>query len=178
MDKKWGIIELVSCTRHDWLNKIQLIKGNIELGKMDNVKAIIDECIRESKNEAQLSHCNLQTVAEWLITSKWLAMPFILEYEVLTAVKGTEYIDRRMHQWLVEFVEVLSSELDILDENELRIMIGEIDQSLRFTFELQGKIKRIDIISDFLNGSMEAERLTVERCNEEELVFHMDWNGQ
>ncbi|WP_301294369.1 Spo0B domain-containing protein [Peribacillus frigoritolerans] len=45
MDKNWTTIETLRQTRHDWLNKIQIIKGNLELNRIDRVKGIIDEII-------------------------------------------------------------------------------------------------------------------------------------
>ena len=54
MDKNWTTIETLRQTRHDWLNRIQIIKGNLELNKIDRVKGIIDEIIIETQNEARL----------------------------------------------------------------------------------------------------------------------------
>lgn len=48
MDKNWTTIETLRQTRHDWLNKIQIIKGNLELNRIDRVKGIIDEIIVET----------------------------------------------------------------------------------------------------------------------------------
>ena len=48
MDKNWTTFEVLRQTRHDWLNKIQIIKGNLELNKIDRVKGYIEEIIIET----------------------------------------------------------------------------------------------------------------------------------
>ena len=35
MRKEWDTIEVLKHARHDWLNKLQLIKGNLSLIKID-----------------------------------------------------------------------------------------------------------------------------------------------
>jgi len=49
MEKNWTTVELLRHARHDWLNKIQLIKGNMSIGKMDRVEAIIEEIIMDAQ---------------------------------------------------------------------------------------------------------------------------------
>ncbi|WP_050615910.1 Spo0B domain-containing protein [Bacillus testis] len=175
MDKNWGIVDLLSCSRHDWLNKIQLIKGNIELGKMDRVKAVIDQIIMESKNETKLSNCRMPKLAALLLTSNWRGFPFAVEYEVLAAIACTELIDKHMCAWMEAFMMELSSSLNVFDENELKILIDETGQSIRFTFELQGKIKVQEKLASYLDKSPELAALSVDTFTEEMLVFHLDW---
>lgn len=56
MEKDWDTVELLRHSRHDWLNKIQLIKGNLTLGKIDRIKEIIDEIVYHTEQESKLSN--------------------------------------------------------------------------------------------------------------------------
>ncbi len=39
---EWNIVDLLSHSRHDWMNKLQLIKGNLSLQKYERVNDIIE----------------------------------------------------------------------------------------------------------------------------------------
>lgn len=177
MDKKWGILELISYSRHDWLNKVQLIKGNLELDKMDYVKEIIDNMIREAKNEAELSNLQMPKMAELLITSKWRDFVFSLEYEVLHIVKGCQKVDESMYNWTVAFINYLNISLDSLVQNEMKIIIFESESSIRFTFDLQGKIKNRDVIDTFFKEKCPSlSSMSIISFTDEELVFDIEWD--
>ncbi|WP_312471145.1 Spo0B domain-containing protein, partial [Neobacillus sp.] len=45
MGKEWDIVEVLRHSRHDWLNRLQLIKGNLDLNRIDRAKAVIDEIV-------------------------------------------------------------------------------------------------------------------------------------
>ncbi|MBD3107848.1 Spo0B domain-containing protein [Bacillus sp. AGMB 02131] len=175
MEKKWDIIEILKYCRHDWLNKVQLIKGNLELGKVDEVKGIIEAFIMESKNEAQLSNLHMPKMAELLITLNWRGLPFAFEYEILEAKRGCPLIDQKMYDWTLSFIGCLCQSLDPVVANELKAVIYEKDESIRFTFDLRGKIMNKDLIAPFLRECPTAATICINECTTEELVFDIEW---
>lgn len=176
MEKKWDIIEILKYCRHDWLNKVQLIKGNLELGKVDEVKGIIDAFIMESKNEAQLSNLNMPKLAELFITLNWRGLPFAFEYEILEAKKGCTKVDQEMYDWTISFIDCLSQSLDPVAPNELKIVIYDKGESIRFTFDLKGKILSEETISRYLSESpASSAALCINEYTTEELVFDIEW---
>ncbi|WP_019242757.1 MULTISPECIES: Spo0B C-terminal domain-containing protein [Bacillus] len=176
MDKKWGIVELLGYARHDWLNKIQLIKGNLELDKGDYVKEIIETIISEAKNEAKLSNLQMPKLTELFITSKWRDFSFILNYEVLQVTKGSLNVDDLMYSWMESFFGVLQAALDSYEQNDLRVVIYESENHLRFTFDLEGKIIDMDAIDSFLKVVPSLATVTMASFTNEELVFDISWN--
>lgn len=48
MKKEWDVVEVLKYARHDWLNKIQLIKGNLALNRVDRANDIINTIVNES----------------------------------------------------------------------------------------------------------------------------------
>ena len=174
MNKKWGILELLRYSRHDWLNKIQLIKGNLELGKTNEVKQIIDQMVNEAKNEAELSNLNMPKMAELLITGNWLSFPFALEYEILNVSKGCHFIDEYVYNWTVKFFKKLIPLLDPYEQNELKITIYGSDSHIRFTYDLQGKIKEEKEMALFLQNSPSLAVFSILSFTEEELVFDIE----
>ena len=57
--KEWNTVDILRHVRHDWLNKLQLIKGNLDLDKIDQAHRIIEEIIIEAQNETKLSNLNI-----------------------------------------------------------------------------------------------------------------------
>ncbi|WP_082892657.1 Spo0B domain-containing protein [Rossellomorea aquimaris] len=35
MRENWGVVEALRHARHDWMNDLQLIKGNLDLNRLD-----------------------------------------------------------------------------------------------------------------------------------------------
>ena len=57
--------------RHDWMNKLQLIKGNLSLQKYDRVVEIIDEMVIDAKHESKLSNLKTPHLAFDFLTFNW-----------------------------------------------------------------------------------------------------------
>lgn len=174
--KNWTTVELLRQSRHDWLNKIQIIKGNIELNKIDRVKGLIDEIIVESNQEARLSNLNLPKFSELMMTANWNNWTFDTEYEVIDLVEGFEAIDELMYQWTKAFFELLEEQLDPIAENMLTFHICKKDEiDLRCSFHITGAIKNQEALRSFLAASLTKEQKIHELiCTEEELYFKMD----
>ena len=59
MKKDWNIVEVLRHARHDWLNRVQLIKGYISLNNIERVNKILDEIIADAYQESKLSNMNM-----------------------------------------------------------------------------------------------------------------------
>ncbi|KWW15895.1 MULTISPECIES: Spo0B domain-containing protein [Peribacillus] len=176
MDKNWTTIETLRQTRHDWLNKIQIIKGNLELNRIDRVKGIIDEIIIETQNEARLSSLNLPKFTEMLLTSNWNNGSFYCEYEIIDVFEGSAEVDERMYRWTTDYFSILDKSLDPAFENVLSVSIGEKEMSnMRCSFHLQGRFIDQPAVIEFLERSLTAGQ-TIElcECNEDEMFFKMN----
>lgn len=177
MDKERKTVEtILRHSRHDWLNKLQLIKGNIELGKIDRAKAVIEEIIIEAQHEAMLSNLNMPKFIETLLTANWRSLPVRLEVEVVNLQHGCRDMDEFISEWMEELFQILADSLDDYGENVLSISIDENKEyNLRLSFELQGTIKNEAVLSDFLNKSYSDNAgATVLEINSEEAVFLLE----
>ncbi|PLS15643.1 sporulation protein [Bacillus sp. M6-12] len=177
MRKEWNTVEVLRHSRHDWLNKIQLIKGNLDLNKIDRVRMIIDEIIIEAQQEAKLSNLAMPKFSELLLTSNWSSKPFILEYEVMETFAGCPLLDECVFSWTENFFHMLSDALDPFWENSLHILISSSEENIRFSFDLQGRIMNEDSLRFFLLETP-SEKCTVSVIvmNEQELYFHIGVN--
>lgn len=171
MISKENTIGLLRHTRHDWLNRIQIIKGNLELGKPDRALEIIGQIIEESINETQLSNLNLPLFSEFLLTYNWNNQPLIIKFEVKGTPKQVVVDDEYLYKKTNEIVELLLSTLDMSEENVLMITI-DLEEETRFYYDFRGKLKDIDLVSKYFNECVEPSFQNV-YFDEEELSIQL-----
>ena len=176
MDKNWTTFEVLRQARHDWLNKIQIIKGNLELNKIDSVKGYIEEIIIESQQDARLSNLNLPKFSELLMTANWNNWKFECEYEVIEVIEGFPKLDQLMYEWTNRYFHMLEKQLDPFLENILTISLCQNEgMDMSCSYHLQGKLNDLETLKTVLFTSLEKEQ-TIELCESEEneFFFKMD----
>lgn len=153
MEKEWNVIEVLRHARHDWLNKMQLIKGNLALNKVDRAKEILDEIVLDAQQEAKLSNLNIPQFAALLLTFNWENHFFQLEYEVLEMEQDTRVIrldDEALRNWTASFFSCLNSSVKPYHDNHLTVSIQPQEQAVRFFFDFSGIIMNKQKLMQFL----------------------------
>ncbi|MFJ5758172.1 Spo0B C-terminal domain-containing protein [Neobacillus sp. NPDC093182] len=167
MEKEWDIVEVLRHSRHDWLNRLQLIKGNLDLNRIDRAKAYINEIVIEAQHESKLSNFHLPMFASLLLKSNWENHLFQLEYEVLNDLEAVKINDDILSTWTKSFFICLDQAIEAFQENHLSITIQPQSDGVRFFFDFSGIIIKKELIEQFLNFS-EME-VTVREFSENEL---------
>ncbi|MBU8916609.1 sporulation initiation phosphotransferase B [Bacillus sp. FJAT-29953] len=170
MEKEWDIIEVLRHSRHDWLNKLQLIKGNLDLNRIDRVKEVITEIVVEAQHETKLSNLGLPQFASLLFTANWESHSFQLEYEVF---EDSEYIkinDFKLTEWTKSLFTGLNQAIEAFQENHLSITIEPQSDGIRFFFDFRGIINNKELIEKFLSGSQEV---TIKEFTESEFALEV-----
>ena len=151
METKWTTIDLLRHSRHDWLNKIQLIKGNLALGKMDRVSGLIEEIIIDAKQEAKLSNLDMPCLAELLLTGNWRHYTFELGFEIIDDIGGFAEQDRSLTGFILDFFEALNQQVTGSSVHTLIVMISSSEEaSLRIGFDFQGRVNSVENLFDGL----------------------------
>jgi stage 0 sporulation protein B (sporulation initiation phosphotransferase) len=165
---EWNIVDILSHSRHDWMNKLQLIKGNLSLQKYDRVNDILEEVIIEAQQESKLCNLKMPSFASYIMTFNWSNRHFVLEYEILGNVMSLEAFDACMTQWSKSFLDILDNTVDFSSDNHLNITIdiGSNEEGVRFFFDFIGIIKDTDQLTDWLQA-VEHSQITVND-------FHID----
>ncbi|MBE3569152.1 MAG: Spo0B domain-containing protein [Bacillales bacterium] len=141
MNNDWTLLEVLKYVRHDWMNRIQLIKGNLDLGHTENAKRVIDEVILNSRQETRLTNLNLPRFAEWIMTYNWQSRELTLEYEILDDYHNVPLNDQLITEWMCSLCQEIEKRIDPKGENHLFLSIQERDKAYCFFFELSGMIK-------------------------------------
>jgi stage 0 sporulation protein B (sporulation initiation phosphotransferase) len=165
MKKKWDIVEVLRHSRHDWLNKLQLIKGNLALNKLDRVKEIIEEIIMEAQHESNLTNLRLHSLASFLMTYNWEPHHFRIEYEVLGQIRDLSSYDPIITDWCVRFFETLDQSIDKFGENHLSISIEISESNIRFFFDFRGIITNKEKLIQWLNENEKYKSLKLNDCH-------------
>jgi len=164
MRKQWDVVEILRHSRHDWLNKIQLIKGNLALNKLERVKEIIEEIVREAQQEGKLTYLKANGFAELLMTYNWEARRFTLEYEVLGDVCDLSACDEALTDWCEKFLRILEEQAATNESNHLSISIETEDGKVKIFFDYTGRLADTNTLTKWLSRHSN-ELVTVESFN-------------
>ncbi|MFV2046700.1 sporulation initiation phosphotransferase B [Metabacillus litoralis] len=163
-----NIIDLLSHSRHDWMNKLQLIKGNMSLQKYDRVQDIIEEIVIEAQQESKLCNLNMPLFASYLMTFNWFSHHFTLEYEVLGDIKSISHYDEPIAKWSKEFLDILDNSVDYSGENHVSITLNtghSNEEGIRFFFDFEGILKDKEQIMNWFersgNHSIQVDELEI-----------------
>ncbi|ESU30804.1 hypothetical protein G3A_20485 [Bacillus sp. 17376] len=151
MKKDWDTIEVLRHARHDWMNQLQLIKGNISLNKVDRAKEIIEEIIMEARQDAKLSNLHLPQFASTLLTCNWENHHFQLEYEVMDSQNFHRLDDQLLTRWTEQLFDALNSSIEPYQENHLSITIEPQEKGIGFFFDFSGIINDKNCLMRFLD---------------------------
>ena len=134
-------LELLQHSRHDWMNRLQVIKGNLELSNIDRAKEVIEEIIIEVRQEAQLSSLGVPRLSEWLLTYNWKRSSRLsVKYELLSEGRIPIELDSPVLEWLKWIVDKIEKSVPADVDNEL-YLIFQIDQeqsAFRVLLEYEG----------------------------------------
>lgn len=169
MEREWDIVEVLRHSRHDWLNKLQLIKGNLDLNRMDRAKAVIDEIVIEAQHETKLSNLHMPLFASLLLKSNWVNPSFKLEYEVFQDSESTKIDDVMITSWTNSFFSCLNKAIEAFQENHLSITIEPQSDGVRFFFDFSGIILKRELIEECLSDQKKPLELEVKEFTENEL---------
>jgi stage 0 sporulation protein B (sporulation initiation phosphotransferase) len=173
MYKEWDIVEVLRHSRHDWLNRLQLIKGNLDLNRIDRVKEIIDEIIIEAQHETRLSNLHMPRFASLLLKSNWENRFFKLEYEVLEDTTSLEINENLMTDWTNSFFSCLNKSVETFHENHLSITIEPNPDGVRFFFDFSGIITNSERMKNFLAEQVTTMSIEVKEFSNDELAIEV-----
>ncbi|MFX3624553.1 MAG: Spo0B C-terminal domain-containing protein [Ectobacillus sp.] len=172
MDKKWTIVDALRHSRHDWLNRLQLIKAHLSLGGVERVQELMEEFVGEAHQESRLMNLKMPLFTELLLTYSWEHPPCTLEYEVLGEIHTLTELDEVLTKWTSHFMSLLHREADLYGENHLCITIA-CEEDVRFFFDFRGKLMNTDKIEHWLAYEQEGNISLSYSVSEDELSIEM-----
>ncbi|WP_394119751.1 Spo0B domain-containing protein [Planococcus donghaensis] len=104
MEKTITVAQSLRHARHDFLNELQLIKMNLDLGRLQEAQAIIRSHAEAAMHASRLADIGLPLTEEWLLTANWRFPGFNFRVEC-PALKAPVHLDADFRRFLEAFVE-------------------------------------------------------------------------
>lgn len=174
MSRKWDVVEVLRHARHDWMNDLQLIKGNLNLDRIDRAKQVIEEMVLAAQNESKLSNLKLPLLTEWILTYNWSGSMIKLDFEILDCTADHGLDDQGLVSWCTRFVDELVQCVSGNGENQLSILLHITKDAPRFIFDFTGILSHAGAMKEWLeNERRNGTNISIEQIEEEVLVFHV-----
>ncbi|MCM3712662.1 sporulation initiation phosphotransferase B [Alkalihalobacillus oceani] len=142
MTNHFDVVEALRHARHDWLNIMQLIKGNLALKRYDRIADIIDEVARQSSSESEISNIQAPSVSYFLLTFNWFCREMKLEMDVAGDVFSLAKQEQELLRICKQIIERLARESTLDTENHLLLTFLFTDQQCELTFDYQGTLQQ------------------------------------
>ncbi|KKB34532.1 Spo0B C-terminal domain-containing protein [Bacillus thermotolerans] len=168
------VIEVLQHSRHDWMNHIQLIKGFLSLGKIQEAERAIEQTVMQARQEAHVCSLPFPELAEMLVTFNWKKHLFRLDCEVVDRNIHIEAEEACLVQWLSFIFDALENGVEPYAENHLYLAIEEAEKGIRFFFEFSGIITEIEALNSQLEealGASHVQRWKVHSYSAKEMQF-------
>ncbi|WP_165763717.1 Spo0B C-terminal domain-containing protein [Halalkalibacter urbisdiaboli] len=140
MTNQKDILEALRHTRHDWLNVMQLIKGNLALKRYDRIETIIETVTQKSINESKLSSMEAPAVAVYLLTYNWNCHALNLDIDIIGEVKSFASHEPQLLHLCESIIKQLTASSSKDFENTLLLTFLFKDNVCEITFDYHGKL--------------------------------------
>jgi hypothetical protein len=166
-----SILELISHIRHDWLNRLQLIKGYLDLGRIDRVNTLIDEITRQCINESRLADLKWPKTSLFLFTYTWHSHPVSVKYEIQNRPRGNwENWDGCIYRFLEQFLGILNSTVSESSGHRLIIRMEYFENRVNLHFQFTGSLTSTGELETLLRSGV-LPGLQTRVVNESQVSF-------
>ncbi|CAG9619487.1 Spo0B C-terminal domain-containing protein [Sutcliffiella rhizosphaerae] len=168
--RKRKTLDVLRHSRHDWLNRLQLIKANLSLGRLERVSNLIDEIVLESNHESNLTNLHAPLFAEYLITYHWEPRLFSFEYEVIGNPVDMSKLDDILYRWISSLFTGLEKVVNRTGDNHLFLSLHIEKTEVRFFFDINGILEDTGFLKHWLKNQpnefyVNEKEISIEESN-------------
>ncbi|MEY8750325.1 Spo0B domain-containing protein [Alkalicoccobacillus gibsonii] len=139
MTRHEDLLSTLRHTRHDWLNILQLIKGNLALGHYHRIEEIIEQTTLKSISESKLCTIGVPELSLFLIGYNWGSQKVDLNYEI----NGEQWTLEAWGEPLLLVTRSIMKQFDqsssFTSENSVMITFDYSEQDCLLTFRFIGE---------------------------------------
>lgn len=133
-----SINEVLRFANHDYLNQLQLIKMNLDLGREEEAKKVIEQISEQCKTLSNINKLKLPKTVEWLQTIQWRCPAFQVDLNSNVTVPVDMKKDEQIVEYLEKTVIHVYDSLDPYTEQQLIINIESNELGFNLIFDLRG----------------------------------------
>ncbi|TWT09028.1 Spo0B domain-containing protein [Planomicrobium sp. CPCC 101079] len=130
--------------RHDFLNELQLIKMNLDLGRIEQAQKIIRSHAEAAVHASRLAALKLPKTEEWLLVSKWRFPEFGFRIECM-AEKAPHSLDVEFAETLEAIVQAINERMDPWEEYDCRIELASTASAFTLTVDAAGNWADVEV---------------------------------
>ena len=145
MEKTLTVAQSLRHARHDFLNELQLIKMNLDLGRLQEAQAIIRSHAEAAMHASRLADIGLPLTEEWLLTANWRFPGFNFGVEC-PALKAPAHLDADFQFFLESFVESAKDRLDPYQAFDGTILLTSSAASFELRITCPGNWLDLDVL--------------------------------
>lgn len=164
-------IELLRHARHDWMNKIQLIKGYLSLGNLERLEAVVNDIVKDAENDSRLSNINLPNLVSYILTYNWKPSTIVLKFDVLGEGQLPLVDDLIITEWFKKLMDLLESGSTVEVENELYLRINLDFKLPSFNIQYKGILTNKEFLETYISATENVFKVAITEFNEETIRF-------
>lgn len=138
MKKELTIPELIRHLNHEFLNRVNLIQMNLDLGKIDECKRIIKEMAEQFRIVSNINQLKCPKLITWLdtFTYNFPAINYQLNSDVIHPIPI--HLDEKITNYLDDTIHHIYDELDPYMEHNLILSVLSNENKFEIHFDLKG----------------------------------------
>ena len=144
MEQPMTVAQSLRHARHDFLNELQLIKMNLDLGRQEEVQAIIRSHGEAAVQMSRLAGLKMVNTEEWLLLSKWRFPEFRFHLSCLAA-KAPVHLDEIYSKTIEALMQAVRIQMDPYQEYECHMDILNEDSCFIIGIRLTGEWTDIQV---------------------------------
>ena len=167
-EKQMSITEALRFARHDFMNQLQLIRMNLELGRVEDAKTVIDAYASRMNQLAEVVKLGLPKLVEWIQTAPW-KYPGLNPDFTCQGQKVDSRYDSSAVTCLDNLFKKLNEALNPYHELECHVTITVVNEMLTMGIIAIGEIENLDTVG--ITEDQELFRITAEQHSPGEWKF-------
>ncbi len=158
-----NVAEVLKYSRHDFLNDLQIILMNIDLGNTEKARETILMTTEKMKQHSILSSLNLPKTAIWLATFEWMHTSFtkVLSCQVKAPIPSVD--DEDLVSSLEEMIASANEYMDVYSSYDAEIHVCANADEWTIELLLKGKLPALE------DKKTEKESFLIEELLQENL---------
>lgn len=134
------IAETLKFTRHDFLNDLQIILMNLDLGNTEQARAKILKTTEEMKQHSNLFSLRMPKVEIWLATFEWLHTSFTKQLTCRVEAPISKVDDNDLVLSLQAIIEQTEKEMDVFSVYTAHIEVFALATEWSITMTMTGSL--------------------------------------
>ncbi|MDW0118093.1 Spo0B domain-containing protein [Sporosarcina thermotolerans] len=162
--EKLTVGKALKFARHDFLNDLQLMLLNLDLGNSSEAKKTLMDTTERMRQLSMLEKLRLPETEVWLTTFEWRHTAFskVLQSNITAAERSID--DAALTDYLERLIKSVETVVDPWNEYNVHITVNASEMNWSIQLKIDGPLKGVPLIPMAANGIEVTEEIQDEQC--------------